>query len=540
VSGTSTPAQEIAVPDLNTLLDQHVTLVYESVDRIFLNGYVAKLQEPDQLAWFLCQHRGEEIPRYELLGKMTREFVSAIERMAEDRHIPVVQFEKGQRKETIAEPYFAQAALLGREGVVLVGFAQEKANVFGAPTKKQRQRGRFAATRRSAYPNHVYLYIWDRDFGPSFIKFCTFAPFSVRVCLNGHMWLRQHLQRSGHHVEPLDNGIAAVDDVAALRRLCRRFGPAHIQRFFDRWMYRLPNPFTAADRRAGYTYQLSTLQLEVARTEVFDRPLHGRQFFEEVIRQHLDLGRPENVSLIFSRRIPRRRGQPAARTRVFTQDVSPNLQVGHRHTHVKQYFKLNRALRTETTFNDTYDFGIGRKLENLPRLIELGRDINRRLLAMERQSCRPAPAASVFEDLVMPTGEPGRRAPGLRFGDPRVVALFGALSQFRSIFGGFYARDLRPLVEQHRARPYSMRQMAYDLRRLVRKGLLERLPGSNRYQLTALGRRLVLFAVRIYSHLFCRGLARLDPTYPAGPLNLAWRNFDAQLGALLSEARMAA
>jgi len=273
VSGTSTPAQEIAVPDLNTLLDQHVTLVYESVDRIFLNGYVAKLQEPDQLAWFLCQHRGEEIPRYELLGKMTREFVSAIERMAEDRHIPVVQFEKGQRKETIAEPYFAQAALLGREGVVLVGFAQEKANVFGAPTKKQRQRGRFAATRRSAYPNHVYLYIWDRDFGPSFIKFCTFAPFSVRVCLNGHMWLRQHLQRSGHHVEPLDNGIAAVDDVAALRRLCRRFGPAHIQRFFDRWMYRLPNPFTAADRRAGYTYQLSTLQLEVARTEVFDRPL---------------------------------------------------------------------------------------------------------------------------------------------------------------------------------------------------------------------------------------------------------------------------
>jgi hypothetical protein len=52
------------------------------------------------------------------------------------------------------------------------------------------------------------------------------------------MWLRQHLARSGHYVQPLDNGIAAVDDVAALRRLCRRFGPAHIQRYFDRWMYR--------------------------------------------------------------------------------------------------------------------------------------------------------------------------------------------------------------------------------------------------------------------------------------------------------------
>ena len=157
------------------------------------------------------------------------------------------------------------------------------------------------------------------------------------------------------------------------------------------------------------------------------------------------------MQLIFDRRIPRRRGQPATRTRVLTQDVNPSLHVSHRNTRVKQYWKLNRALRTETTFNDTYDFRIGRKLENLPKLIELGRDINRRLLVMERESCRPAPAASLFEALVMPTGEPGRRAPGLRFGDPRVVGLFCALSQFRSIFGGFYARDLRPLVEQHQA-----------------------------------------------------------------------------------------
>ncbi len=529
------------MPDLNTLLDQHVTLAYESVDRVFLNGYVAKLQEPDQLAWFLGQHRGQDLPRYELLGKITSEFVAAIEKLAEDRHIPVVHFEKGQRKETIAEPYFAHAALLQREGVVLIGIAQEKAKVFRPPPKARRGRGGgFAAGRNSAFVKHVYFYIWDADFGPTFIKFCTYAPWSVRVCLNGHMWLRQRLRRSGHVVEPLDNGIAYVDDEAALRRLCRRFGPAHIQRYFERWMYRLPSPFTADDRRAGYTYQLSILQLEIARTEVFDRPLHGRQFFEEVIRQHLDLGRPENMQLIFDRRIPRRRGQPATRTRVFTQDVNPSLHVSHRNTRVKQYWKLNRALRTETTFNDTYDFRIGRKLENLPKLIELGRDINRRLLAMERQSCRPAPAASLFEALVMPTGEPGRRAPGLRFGDPRVVGLFGALSQFRSIFGGFYARDLRPLVEQHLASPYTMRQMAYDLRRLIRKGLLERLPGSNRYQLTALGRRLVLFAARLHRHVFCRGLARLEPDYPAGQLNQAWRSFDTQLGALLSEARLAA
>jgi hypothetical protein len=169
------------VPDLNTLLDQHVTLKYESVDRIFLNGYVAKLQEPDQLAWFLGQHRGEEIPRYELLGKMTREFVAAVEQLVQQRRIPVVHFEKGQRKEAIAEPYFAQAALLRREAVVLIGIAQEKANVFRPPRKERRgSGGGFATSRNSAFVNHVYFYIWDRDFGPTFIK--DYAPDCTSCC----------------------------------------------------------------------------------------------------------------------------------------------------------------------------------------------------------------------------------------------------------------------------------------------------------------------------------------------------------------------
>lgn len=158
------------------------------------------------------------------------------------------------------------------------------------------------------------------------------------------MWLRQRLEGSGHYVEPLDNGITDLDDAVARHRLCRRFGRAHIQRYFDRWKYHLPNPFSAHDRRAGYTYQLSILQLEVARTEVFDRPLHGRQFFEEVIRQHLDLGRPERLQLVFDHRFARRRGQPPARTRVLTQDVDPSLQVSHRNTRLRQYWKPNRAL----------------------------------------------------------------------------------------------------------------------------------------------------------------------------------------------------
>ena len=178
----------------------------------------------------------------------------------------------------------------------------------------------------------------DADWGPSFIRFCTYAPFGIRVWLNGHQWLRRQLERSGHSYQPLDNGIAQVDDPAALDRLCARFTAAHVQRFFDRWIYRLPNPFGPKDRRAGYTYQLSLLQLEIARTEVFDRPLHGRQFFEEVIQDQLDLGRPDKLQLIFGRqRLPRRPGPH--RTRVFCPGVEPSLQAGYRNTRIKQYWK---------------------------------------------------------------------------------------------------------------------------------------------------------------------------------------------------------
>ena len=528
------------MPDIDTLLDRCVVTVCELVDRVLLIAYVERLQDAVAVSWFLRRHRGHEAARLEALGEMSRAYVAAVERFAAHHQIPVVQFQRGQRKEDIAKPHLDRARLGKGEGVAMIGVAQEWASVFRPPAKGQRHKGRFELRRANAFVKHFYFYLWDSDFGPCFIKVCTYAPFTIRVCLNGHMWLQRQLEHSGHTLTPLDNGIAEVDDQAAMKSLCQRFGPRHIQRCFDRWMYRLPQPFTAQDRAAGYTYQLSINQLEVARTEVFDRPLHGRQFFEEAIRQNLDLGRPQKLQVILGRRVLQRRAQPPPRVRVFTDGVGPSLHVRHRHTDVKQYFKLNRALRTETTFNDTRDFDIGRKLENLPQLIALGKAINLRLLQLERLGSAPAPAASLIEGLVMPSGEPGRRAPGLRLGDPRTVALFGALSQFALIFGGFYAKQLRPLVEQHLASPYSMAQMGYDLRRLARKGLLERLAGTNRYLLTDLGRRLALVATRLYNHIFCPGLARIDPEFPDNHLQRAWRELERHLHTLIRDARIAA
>jgi len=129
----------------------------------------------------------------------------------------------------------------------------------------------------------------------------------------------------------------------------------------------LAPPYSAKDRLAGYRYDLSILQAEFSLTQVWDRGVHGRCFFEEVIRENIDLGRPEQVQLIFDRKMQRKTATDGrCRTRILTEGVTPSLHVYYKNTHLKQYHKEGRALRTETTINNAYDFGVGRRLHNLP------------------------------------------------------------------------------------------------------------------------------------------------------------------------------
>src|ERR671911_1282717 len=158
--------------------------------------------------------------------------------------------------------------------------------------------------------------------------------------------------------------------------------------------------------------------LEVSRTQVFERPVRGREFFEQVIREHLDLGRPDRIQLLFDRKIIKTTPGRFS-TRVVTHGVLPSLHVEYTRCHVKQYFKEGRALRTETTFNDTYDVGVSRGLSNFARLRDLGQRINRRLLELEELAHDGGLGAADLADLVLPSRTPeDRPAPGLRIGQP--------------------------------------------------------------------------------------------------------------------------
>jgi hypothetical protein len=183
---------------------------------------------------------------------------------------------------------------------------------------------------------HYYIYALDRDFGPFFLKFCSYFPFNAKLCLNGHEYAKRQLAHRGIAFEALDNGILSCANPTRLQQICDNLSGDKINALLRKWLARLPHPFTAADRKAGYRYEISILQAEFSLTQVFDKPQHGRLFFENVIRENLDLGRPEEVRLIFNRRISSR--TPGRfRTRVITQDVTPSLNVYYKNTRIKQY-----------------------------------------------------------------------------------------------------------------------------------------------------------------------------------------------------------
>ena len=536
--------------DYSTLLRDHVTLKCRSIDRIFLQAYVPKLQSVGQVCIFLRWQRGFKIPSSAAFGKIGAEFVKAVNTFAKANRIPVVKFEKGQNKEEIARPYLEAAARDGKDRVVLIGIAQEKASVWRswkAKGQEKKPHPHMEWGRQMAFVNHFYFYLWDRDWGGAFWKTNAYAPFPIWLWLNGHEWAKRQLEKAGIAYQALDNGFRTCADPEALQKICDRLEPAAVKNFLWRWQARLPSPFTPADLRAGYIYELAFRQLEVSDTRVFDRPQAGRSWFESVIRDHLDVGRPDQVALIFDRCITRR--TPGAfRTRVLIKGVDPTLCCYYKSSRLKQYFKEGRALPTETVICDSRDFGIGRRVcaRNWYALRAVGEAANRRLCDAEAQDAQPAPDVVTFAKVTRPsTTDDGLYAPGLRFGDPRVMAILASLVGFCHLFTGFTNAQLVERASVLRDSPYTARHATYDLRRLKRKGLILKLPHSHRYQLTTLGRSIAVLFTKTYGPVLAPGLAVLDPRLPEdlakrSPLARAWHQLQKTLDEFVDKALVAA
>jgi len=328
-----------------------------------------------------------------------------------------------------------------------------------------------------------------------------------------HEYVKRQLAQRGIAYDALDNGVLTCADPTRLQALCDGLTAEKIDALLRKWLRRLPHPFTGQDRQAGYTYHCSILQAEFALTQVLDRPMTGRVCFEEVIRENLAGGRPDQVQLIFQRRVSRR--TPGRfRTRVVTEGVVPSLHVDYKHSRIKQYHKEGRALRTETTINDARDFALRKGLSHLAALRQVGFQANRRLLDVQRISHDCAIGEAAFTQVTQPVTVRGQRGAALRFGDPLVQALLSVLVLCRVQPEGWRQRDLRGrLATLLGVAPVTLPpgRLTYHLRRLRLHGLIERPRGTHRYRVTDGGLRTALFFTRAYGRLMRPGLATVMP-----------------------------
>ena len=282
-------------------------------------------------------------------------------------------------------------------------------------------------------------------------------------------------------------------------------------------------------------------QIEVSRTIVFDAPRHARTFFEAQVVDNLDLGRPETLELIFARQIRRgrlRRTQDVFKTKVVTRDTDVTINAFYKHSRIKQYLKNGRALRVETVINSPDDLGCRRRLEHLDELQTKARDVNGRLIDTERVGQGCVLASPAFERVAQSTlTEDGRRAPAMRFGDPRVMALLGALCVTLNAVG-FTNRSLRAQVNHLLGVAYTVNQMSYDLARLRRNGLIERIERTNTYVPTGDGLRIAVFYTKVHNRILQPLTAADRPPAPT-ELRTALRTIDRHVDSYIDRARLA-
>src|SRR5215470_12659211 len=408
---------------VNDVLDGHVKLDLQCLDRLYLHGYLGRLQVSGQLVQFL-RHRGYPIPSAACLQQIGDAFRRRVSSFADANHIPVVPLRAADRNVEVMQPYLDAAARTGRSQVAAIGVAQEPQRVFIA-RKRDTDPSRcpqFSFGKKDRRVTVYYFYLWDAGFGDAFIKVCTYCPWPMKIWVNGHEWAKRQARKAGLGFTELSNGFAACEDPALLQRICDVLQPGTIEVFFQRWLARLPLPLDLADQRAGYWWELSMAQVEVSRTIVFDAPRHARSFFEALVADNLDLGRPDTVELVFDRHIRngRQRATPGVfKTKVVTRGVDVTVNAFYRHSRLKQYLKDGRALRIETVINSPTDLRVNRRLSNLDELQGKARAINARLLDAERVGQGCVLASPAFARVAHPTVEEGRRAPALRFGDPR-------------------------------------------------------------------------------------------------------------------------
>src|SRR5262245_19186169 len=490
---------------MNAFIEHHQPAIrfdYSCFDRILLNGVIQVLQNPACVVGFLKEKRLADRVTPAYFKAISTDYHQFVQALAEKRHVEVLMPPKGVRREEWVEPYYKR--LQGQAGIAVILKARENARVA---VSFPRQGDHVELLNR--FVQQHYFYLQDRDFGRMFVRGCPYFPFSARICLNGHEWLACRLREEGIAFEQCANAFLTCEDPARLQDLADRFSAADIEACGHRWLAQLVPFFTDRERRhQGFGYRLFVSQVEYCTNMIFER----RAALDSLHQRRLDLnrsiGHPDKIAMIFGRRITKHT-DAGLKTQILDHDLGlPVIRSEYKSSSIKQYARDNLVLRTETTSYHTPDLGVNKGVEHLPELRATMAAANDRYLDVQQDVLETFVDRGQLERLRQPTVAPsGRRTPGLKLDDPRLLAVLQALTGFALLAGRgrFRTTDLHGDTAEALGQTtdsYTLAQLRYDLAKLRAKGLVERLPGTQTYRLSPEGYRLAVLYLKLFHKIY--------------------------------------
>lgn len=499
---------------MNRFVQHHQDLIhfgYSCFDRILCNGMILKFQySAPAIVSFLRQHRQAGDLNKAYFSKLARDYHDWLNAYVQQTGVPMIEPERGARREEWVEPYFRQ--LGARPGLAVILKCRESERIVIAHKGKE-------LTVEPRFVNLYYFYLNDPQCGRMFLRICPYFPCNVRLWMNGHHWLACRLQQEGIVFRKRDNLFLDCADPQRLQALANAFGPDDISHAVDRWLPRLLPFFSDAERQQGYAHQLFMTQMEYCHNLLFKKQSAVESLFDRLMDANRALGHPNKLAAIFARpsfRADTRTGHTVVRlTNARTAVISST----YGKTLIKQYVRDHVGLRTESTSYQLKDLSVPKNIKNLPALRTILDTANQRYENAQQDILVTYLDRGQLQQLRQPTVSPsGRRVPGLHVDDPRLLAVLQALACFMYLSGKgtFRTKDLLIDVQRALDRPdYRLSQLRYDLGKLRAKGLLERLPQSQEYQIVPEGYRLAIFFLKLYHRLYAPLTAAIREPFAA-------------------------
>lgn len=491
---------------MNAFYEHHknnIRFHYRCFDRLLLNGTIQPFQQEKRVLGFFWTYRHMYPVSRDVLRDIATQFHNWVKNRSLKWDVPIIQ-DPATRRDKELDSYFNAPK---DDQVVCILKAREPARILTAIGNKKDNRWHLEYKQR--WVDQYNFYLNDAEWGRMFVRVCPYFPFPVRICLNPHYWIAQQMRRKGIRFRQSTNAFSQCSEPEALQLLADSLTPDDLQRCGQKWLQQLIPFFTERERRsAGIQHRLFFAQVELCDNLIFSRRAALDRMGERLLDANRTIGQPNKLTVIFGRKITKHYNGKL-QTVIEDMDLpSPVIRSHYRNGFAKQYVRDRANLRTEPATNNVRDYGVNKAIDNLPQLRQKQSAIIDRYLDVQQDILVSFIDRGQFQKLSLPTVlSNGKRVPGLKLDQPRLLSLMHALVRFSHLA----ARDSFSTQEIHAdtaealgctTGDYTLASLRYDLSKLRAKGFVERLDKSRRYRLSPGGYRICVVYLKLFERIF--------------------------------------